>query len=83
MKKYERDDGTIFDSYDEAWEDAMQEMDIPEFYERFENRVGYWELLSWATQQPHFYDEFSDAVSDAEQDYFDDFYHEVEEEEDD
>jgi len=80
MSRYTRDDGTEFDNYDDAWEDAMQQMDQPDFFERFEDRVSYWTLLQWATQQPHFYDDFGDCIADVEQSYFDDKYWEVEDE---
>ena len=82
MSKYLRDDFTEFDSYDDAWEDAMEQMDFTDFAERFECQVNFWDLLNWARKQPNFYDDFCDAVSDAEQDYFDDFYRELEDDED-
>ena len=67
-----------FNSYEEAWEYAMREMEFNDLLEEFEDRVDYASLLNWATQQPHFYDEFADVVSDIEQKFFDTFFEEVE-----
>lgn len=82
MSKYLRDDFAEFDSYEKAWEDAMEQMDIDEFIEHFTNYVDFSDLLKWAQKQPNFYDDFDEAVSNAEQDYFDDFYRELEDDED-
>ena len=82
MSKYLRDDFEEFDSYDDAWDDAMEQMDIDEFIEHFTNYVDFSDLLKWAQKQPNFYDDFGGAVSNAEQDYFDDFYRELEDDED-
>ena len=82
MSKYLRDDFTEFDSYDDAWADAMEQMDIDVFIEYFENYVSFSDLLRWAQKQSNFYDKFEDAISNANQDYFDDFYRELEDDED-
>lgn len=80
MSKYINNNLDIeFNNYDDAWEDAMENMDQPDLFERFEEKVSYWELLQWAILQPKFYDEFGDVVSDCEQDYFDTYYIELEE----
>lgn len=78
MSKYLRDDFYEFDSYEDAWDDAMEQMDFADFAERFEGQVGFWELLKWAQKQPNFYNHFEVAISNVEQDYFDDFYRELE-----
>lgn len=78
-------DGDRFDSYEEAYDDAREKMEPLNFAEHFENYVDYEQLLNWALRQDNFWMEFEDAACQAEQDYFEEWYHEeeVEDEEDD
>lgn len=82
MSKYIRNDNVKFDSYEAAWKDAMTQMSFSDFVEYFEDQVGYWNLLTWAKNQPGFYKEFGDAISDLAHEYFHDYYWEVDKDED-
>lgn len=75
-------DGDRFDSYEEAYDDAEEKMDLPNFAEHFENYVDFEQLLKWALRQDNFWVEFEDAASQARQDYFEEWYHEEEVEDD-
>ena len=83
MSKYMRDyymPGE-FTTFDAAWTDMEEQMTLEEFSEYFGCHVGYDRLLEWAMKQENFFTDFEDIYSLAQQDYFRDYYHEVEDEE--
>lgn len=77
------DDGNQFESYEEAYDDALNKMDITDLTDHFGNYVSFEQLLQWALKQDDFWNQFEDALSQAEQDYFEEWYHEEEVEDDD
>ena len=84
MSKYTRDyymPGEFMD-FDAAWTDMEEQMTLDDFSEYFGCHVGYDRLLEWAMKQENFFSDFEDIYSLAKQDYFRDYYHEVEDEED-
>lgn len=83
MSKYMRDyymPGE-FTTFDAAWTDMEEQMTLEEFSEYFGCHVSYDRLLEWAMKQENFFSDFEDIYSLAKQDYFRDYYHEVEDEE--
>lgn len=72
-----------FDSEDEAFQDAFNEMlfngDIGDY---LQEHISYSDLLDWAMKQDGFYDYFGDKIIKAQQNYFNDFYVEMEDDED-
>lgn len=73
-----------FDSKEKAFSDACMEMltdDATGDY--LQPWVSYDELLAWAMKQDSFFDVFKDEFHKAQQDYFNDFYFEVEDEDED
>lgn len=83
MSKYMRDEympGEFMD-FDAAWTDMEEQMTLEEFSEYFGCHVSYDRLLEWAMKQENFFSDFEDIYSLAKQDYFRDYYHEVEDEE--
>ena len=83
MSKYTRDyymPGEFMD-FDAAWTDMEEQMTLEDFSEYFGCHVSYDHLLEWAMKQENFFNEFEDYYSLAEQEYFRDYYHEVEDEE--
>lgn len=72
------DDGNEFESYEEAYGEALNKMDIMDLVDHFENYVTFKELLEWALKQDGFWERFDGVVSQAEQDYFEEWYHEEE-----
>lgn len=83
MAKWIRDDGIEFDTQEEAWDDAMEGLDPVLFSDYFHERVSFFELCQWAMRQPTFFDEFGTVIEYVEQDFFDEYYHEAEENEED
>ena len=84
MSKYMRDyymPGE-FMTFDAVWTDMEEQMTLEEFSEYFGCHVSYDRLLEWAMKQENFFSDFEDIYSLAKQDYFRDYYHEVEDEED-
>jgi len=72
-----------FDSEDEAFGDACMEMLTDGAAEKYlKPWVGYDALLDWAMKQDGFFDVFGDELYKAQQDYFNDFYFEMEDDED-
>ena len=72
-----------FGSEEEAFDDACDMMwlygDIGDYLKPW---VTYNELLDWAMDKDGFLDAFSDELHKAQQDYFEDFYFEMEDDED-
>ena len=77
------DDGNEFESYEEAYDEARNKMDLTDLADHFRDYVSFEQLLNWALKQNGFWNQFEDAFSQAEQDYFEEWYHEVETEDDD
>lgn len=71
-----------FETEEEAFEDACDMMwlhgDIGEYLKPW---VSYDELLDWAMKQDGFFDHFGDDFYKAQRDYFEDFYFEIEDDE--
>ena len=75
-------DSKKFDSEEEAFDDAYNEMLIDGTAgDYLRNWVSYDTLLDWAIKQDGFFDYFGDEFSKAQQDYFNDFYFEMEDDE--
>lgn len=72
------EDGNQFESYEEAYDEACNKMDIIDLTDHFGNYVSFEQLLQWALKQDGFWNQFEDALSQAEQDYFEEWYHEEE-----
>lgn len=71
-----------FDTEEEAFYDACDGMlDYSEEY--LKPWVSYDKLVAWAMKHNDFFDKFRDELYKAQQDYFNDFYFEVEDEDED
>lgn len=72
-----------FESEEEAFDDACDMIwlygDIGEY---LQNHVSYDELLRWAIKHDGFLDAFDEGLAKAQQDYFEDCYVELEDDED-
>lgn len=70
-----------FESEEEAFDDARNEMlDYSEEY--LKPWIDYDELVAWAMKHNDFFDKFEDELYKAQRDFFDDFYFEMEDDED-
>ena len=70
-----------FESEEEAFDDACNEMfDCSKEY--LKPWISYNKLVAWAMKQEGFFDKFGDELYKALRDFFDDFYFEMEEDED-
>ena len=75
-------DKRAFDSREEAFDDAFSEM-LPDYGEEYlKPWINYDQLLAWAMKQDGFFDVFKNELYKAQQDYFNDFYFEMEDDED-
>ena len=75
-------DGMRFNSEEEAFDDAFNEM-LPDYGEDYlKPWVDYYSLLKWAMKQDGFFDAFEDELYKAQRDFFNDFYVELEDDED-
>lgn len=71
-----------FDSEEEAFGDAYMEMLTDGAIEDYlKPWVDYDKLLDWAMKQDGFFDHFGDDFYKAQRDYFEDFYFEIEDDE--
>ena len=76
-------DEMAFDSEEEAFGDACMEMLTDGATEDYlKPWVSYNRLVAWAMKQDGFFDAFEDELYKAQQDYFNDFYFEMENDED-
>jgi len=73
MGYWMRDDGTIFQSEEEAREDSYEylDTDFPDYFFRY---ITIDKFLQWAMKQDQFWKDFEDIVSDAQEDMFSDWY---------
>lgn len=72
-----------FDSEEEAFGDACMEMLTDGATEDYlKPWISYDTLLEWAMKQDGFFDHFEEDFSKAQRDYFEDFYFEIEDDED-
>ena len=75
-------DGMKFEIEEEAFDDAGYEM-LPDYGEDYlKPWVDYYDLLKWAMKQDGFFDAFEDELYKAQRDFFNDFYVEMEDDED-
>ena len=81
MTYYKTEYGGQFDTYDEAVEACLCDQDMDTFEEYFGPRVSYTKLLNWAMKQEKFFEDFSDEIDKAKQEYLDDFITECDDEE--
>lgn len=75
-------DEVKFDSEEEAFDDAGYEMLDGYGEDYLKPWVSYNELLMWAMKQDGFFDAFEDNLYKAQRDFFNDFYVELEDDED-
>ena len=71
-----------FEFEDEAFDDAGYEMLDGYGEDYLKPWVSYNELLMWAMKQDGFFDAFGDDLYKAQRDFFNDFYVELEDDED-
>lgn len=75
-------DKMAFDSEDEAFGNACMEMLTDGATgDYLKPWISYDTLLDWAMKQDGFFDHFEDDFSKAQRDYFEDFYFEIEDDE--
>ncbi len=77
MNHWENDFGEEFETEEEAREDAFEKMEQADLIEGLEISIGFTTLLEWAMKQPNFWDDFNDAICEAEDIFFRDNYYEV------
>jgi len=75
---WENDFGEEFETEEEARDDVYEKMDQIDLIEGLKTSISFTTLLAWAIKQPNFWDDFNDAVYEAENMFFHDNYHEVE-----
>lgn len=63
------------DAFDDARNEMLADMSIEEYLKPW---VSYDELFDWAMEQDGFFDAFDDELYKAQRDYFNDFYFEME-----
>ena len=80
MSKYEDAWGTVM-TEDEAKEDLNEKMEISDYL--YYLPISFDKILEWCFTQQGFYEQFYDALTSAENEYFIEHYTEIEDEEDD
>ena len=81
MRHWENDWGDEFETREDAFEDARTRMNRVDLDEEMGMVLSFSDLLDWCWQQPNFIDDFYDAIEEAEQNYFENNYYEVEDDE--
>ena len=71
--------GDIFENYDEAREDMYNTLTTRELAEKFFELISPEELLSWGLRDSNFWARWENDICDAEENWFDENYIEVEE----
>ena len=78
---WENDWGDEFETREDAFNDACERMDRTDLNEELGMVLSYSDLLDWCWRQPNFIDEFYEAIEEAERNWFENNYYEVEDEE--
>ena len=81
MAYYTTEFGGQFDTYEEAREACLEDMDFDNLSEYLSYRLGYDELLRWALKQEKFFLDFENQFTDAEEEFCADYIHEWEDDE--
>ena len=76
---WENDFGETFDTEEEARENVWEHMEREDYEDELEYIINHSKLLSWAMDQDAFYERFQEEISKAEAEFFDEYYHEIEE----
>lgn len=76
---WKNDWGEEFDTEEDARENVWKHMGRDHYEDRLEYIINHSKLLSWAMDQDAFYEAFQKEINEAEEEFFDDYYHEIEE----
>ena len=75
---WENEWGDEFETEEEAREDSYARMNRTDLNEELGMVLSFSDLLDWCWNQPNFVDEFWEAIEEAERNYFESNYYEVE-----
>lgn len=81
MAYYTNEWGGRFDTYEEAREATLENMEFEDLSEELAYSVSYPKLLEWAMKQPGFYEHFEDQINDAENEFCNEYITEWEDDE--
>lgn len=77
---WENEWGDIFDSEEEAYEDCCSRMTIDDYADGMIYHLSYDDLLQWAMEQEGFWEHFEDIMANIRQEFFINYYSEIENE---
>ena len=74
-----------FETYEEAAEALVETMETDDYIELLGYQIDFFRLINWAMKQQNFFEDFSDEISKAEEEFCNNYisYYEDEEEEED
>ena len=78
---WENNCGDEFETREDAFDDACGRMTRVDLDEELGMVLSFSDLLDWCWNQPNFVDEFYEAIEEAQRDYFENNYYEVEDDE--
>lgn len=73
--------GAILEDEECVYEDSYDTMDNEDFEQYFSYQVSYTDLLNWARSQDGFYEHFNDEITRARDEFIQENYIKIEEEE--
>ena len=80
MAHWENDWGEEFETEKDAREDVVEKMDWDAYEQEMQYSISWHDLFKWAREQPGFFDHFEIDFYNAENEFFNANYHEVDEE---
>lgn len=81
MNKYVSDFGGEFETIEDAREDMYETMELEDYMDGLKNKISLDTLLRYCwSHGDNFFDDFMDEIAAVEEDFFEENYHEVEDE---
>lgn len=77
---WESEWGDTFDSEEEAYEDCLSRMTIEDYADEMIFHLSYDDLLQWAMKQEGFWEQFENTMKEIREEFFRNYYSEVEDE---
>ena len=83
MARWKNDWGEEFETEEDARDNVIERMDWSDYEQEMQYSISWTDLFRWARQQDGFFEHFETDFSNAENEFFEANYHEIEDDEDD
>jgi hypothetical protein len=81
MAMWQNEWGDTFETEEEARDNVIEQMDWDDFKEYMQYSINWNDLFEWARKQEGFFEEFENQFCDAENEFFEQYYSMIDNEE--